>query len=62
METDKYTWISDFSAPLYTNWAKDEPNGSDEHCVHFYNDPNNAKYGQWNDLPCKKAEAFICKV
>jgi len=69
--TEDFYW-SDFSVPVYINWAPGEPNGGDaEPCGQMYvrghedRLPQKAS-GYWNDIPCDEltgqTNGIVCKL
>ncbi|KAK3254726.1 hypothetical protein CYMTET_36071 [Cymbomonas tetramitiformis] len=50
------TWYwSDGSTFSYTNWNSGEPSRGSEDCMVL------RPAGNWNDLPCSYAKAYICQ-
>ncbi|XP_072020013.1 LOW QUALITY PROTEIN: uncharacterized protein [Amphiura filiformis] len=59
--TGSFTWISDDSAPSYTNWAAGQPSGDpyQAFCAKMFNDPDMP--GEWGDVYCNEQEnAYMC--
>ena len=52
------TWLWSNGQPLNFGWAKDEPNGANEDCVHVYSE----KSYYLNDTPCGGMYPFICEI
>ncbi|XP_066487247.1 C-type lectin BpLec-like [Tiliqua scincoides] len=59
LQNGKWRW-SDGASYKYTSWLKNEPNNLDnsEYCVELRVD---TAFKEWNDAPCEKRNAYICK-
>ncbi|ETE58768.1 hypothetical protein L345_15510, partial [Ophiophagus hannah] len=58
-ETGKWRW-ADESTYNYKAWMKSQPDnyGNAEHCVELR---LSTGFKEWNDSPCQKLNAYICK-
>ena len=58
----KFMW-TDYSLPVYTNWAPYEPNGkATEPCSNMWIKVKGRPAGSWNDLPCGILPNFRCGI
>ncbi|KAF7235627.1 C-type lectin BfL-2 [Varanus komodoensis] len=58
-QTRKWRW-ADESVYNYVSWMSQQPDNyhNNEHCVELR---RSTGFKQWNDIPCKKLNAYICK-
>lgn len=62
-EEGHFYWHGSGSRAQFTNWMKQQPDGSsvDENCVEVRNIPAYQWHWAWNDLDCRKMRYFVCE-